>query len=503
MIKKIVSNITNKKIYIAMQIVFWLSVLPILILAFYNYPCADDFSASDTVRLAWVNTGSILAVVRAAWDNVVFNYLEWSGVFMSVFWTSLQFGIFGERYYGLVTIFTVVFLIVGAFYLGHVIFDKYLKTDKYVSRSVVLLYLFISIQCMPDGNEGLYWHAGVVNYTWAFAFLLMLLGITLSIHKEKSVKIKVIKVLLACALAVCVGGGNFITALQGSIWMLVLVAGVIAIRCLKEKATIGEGIKANVSVMIPAILVIVAFVASVSAPGNKVRIASTTGFGAIKAILVSFYYTLTDPFEKWIAWPIFVVVALAILFMWQMVKNTQYSYRYPGIVALLGFCFVSAAYTPSLYAQGEAGAGRQDNTVFLIWTIILFVVLFYVLGWLNQTIILNNTIDKDTLHKKTNVYAVGIILFWVVCSGLTVMIDEDTYIGTHAGYSLVSGQAKQYRMENEERLELLKGDEKNIVFSRFSNPPELLVFQDIFENPDEWLNQVMAEYYGKDSVRIE
>lgn len=486
-----------------MLVIFLSSLIPIAVLALYNYPCADDFSASDTVHLAWVNTGSIFAVLKAAWGNVVYNYLEWSGVFMSVFWTSLQFGIFGERYYGLVTIVTVVFLIVGAFYLGHVICDKYIKADKYISRSVVLLYLFISIQCMPDGNEGLYWHAGVVNYTWAFAFLLMLLGITLSIHKEKNVKIQVIKVLLACVLAVCVGGGNFITALQGSIWMTTLVFFVVVVGWLREERTLQESIKANVNVMIPAIVIIAAFAASVLAPGNKVRIASTTGFGAVKAVLVSFYYTLTDPFEKWIAWPIFVVVALAVPFMWQMVKETQYSYRYPGIVALLGFCFVSAAYTPSLYAQGEAGAGRQDNTVFLIWIIILFIVLFYFLGWLHQTITLNHTIDNAALHKKTNVYVIGIMLFWMVCSGLTVMIDEDTYIGTHAAYSLVSGQAKQYRMENEERLELLKGDKNNVVFSHFSNPPELLVFQDIYENPNEWLNQVMAEYYGKESVRIE
>ena len=486
-----------------MLVIFLSSLIPIAVLALYNYPCADDFSASDTVHLAWVNTGSIFAVLKAAWGNVVYNYLEWSGVFMSVFWTSLQFGIFGEKYYGIVTLFTIVFLLVGGFYLGHVIFDKYIKADKYLSRSLILLYLFISIQCMPDGNEGMYWHAGVVNYTWAFAFLLMLLGITLSIHIENNVKIKVIKVLLACVLAVCVGGGNFITALQGSIWMATLVAFVVIIGWLKEGRTLQESIKANVNVMIPAMVVIAAFAASVLAPGNKVRIASTTGFGAVKAILVSFYYTLTDPFEKWIAWPIFVIVALAVPFMWQMVKNTQYSYRYPGIVALLGFCFVSAAYTPSLYAQGEAGAGRQDNTVFLIWTIILFAVVFYFLGWVKCNLGITKEATDCNLNQKMKLYIAGVITFWFVFTGLTVMIDEDTYIGTHAGFSIVTGQAKQYREENEQRLELLKSEEKNIVFTSFSNPPELLIFEDIYENPEEWLNQVMAEYYGKESVRRE
>ena len=58
--------------------------------------------------------------------------------------------------------------------------------------------------------------------------------------------------------------------------------------------------------------------------------------------------------------------------------------------------------------------------------------------------------------------------------------------------------------ENEERLELLHNEEiKEVVFQGFTNPPELLTFQDITNNANDWLNQVMAEYYGKESVRRE
>ena len=189
--------------------------------------------------------------------------------------------------------------------------------------------------------------------------------------------------------------------------------------------------------------------------------------------------------------------------MWEIVKKTGYSYKYPGVIALLGFCFVSAAYTPSLYAQGEAGAGRQDNTVFLIWTIILYFVVFYVIGWINKNVVASSANTDFNLNNRMKIYIVGVLCFGFVFSGLTVLIDEDTYIGTHAGYAIISGQAQRYREENEQRLELLKSDEKDIVFSSFSNPPELLIFQDIFNNPEEWLNQVMAEYYGKESVRRE
>ena len=422
---------------------------------------------------------------------------------MSVFWTSLQPGIFGERYYGIITVLTIIFMTAGGFYLGHVIFDKYLKADKYASRCIVLLYLFVSIQCMPDGNEGLYWHAGVVNYTWAFAFLLLLLGLLLSVNLEKDSKKKAVKTVFACILAVCVGGGNFITALQGNIWLLLLVLVICGVNYCKNKKKLWENIKQNIAVILPAIIIVGSFAVSVMAPGNKVRMAAASGFGAVKAILVSFYYFFSDPFEKWISWPIIISLAVAIPFMWQIVKKTGYSFKNPGIIAFLGFCMVSAAYTPSLYAQGSAGAGRQDNTVFLIWTIILFAAIFYIVGWMYK-ILKPNLENKDSqLSQRTKVYIIGITIFWLAVSGLTVMIEENTYIGTFAGHSLISGQAQIYREENEQRLKLLKSDEQNVVLPSFSNPPELLIFEDITENPEGWLNRAMAEYYGKESVRRE
>ena len=501
-LKKSLDKITNKRIFHIMLLIFGISIIPIIMLAFYNYPCADDFSASDTAFWAWQDAKSIFAVIKAAWENVVYNYMEWSGVFMSVFWTSLQFGIFGERYYGITTLLAVGLFIFGGFYLGHVIFDKYLNADKYITRCIVILYLFTSIQCMPDGNEGLYWHAGVVNYTWAFSFLLMLLGLFLSINIENNKKYKVFKTFLACVLAVFVGGGNYITALQGSV-LLVFLLLLVCIKSCNNKQTILRYFKDNVMLIFPTISIIVAFVISVLAPGNKVRGASMNGFGAIKSILVSFYCFLDDPFEKWITWVIVISIAMVIPFMWQTVEKVEFTFKYPGVVALLGYCLASSAYTPSLYAQGEVGAGRLTNTVFLIWILILYAVVFYMLGWLNK-ILITDFKEKDIqLSNRMKVYIIGLSLVWFLCSGLAVLIDENTYICTSAGYAIISGQAQTYREENEYRLKLLKSDVEEVVVPSFSSPPELLLFQDIHMDKGEWLNQVMAEYYKKESVRRE
>ena len=44
LVKRSLEKITNKNIYHILQIIFVSSIIPILMLAFYNYPCADDFS---------------------------------------------------------------------------------------------------------------------------------------------------------------------------------------------------------------------------------------------------------------------------------------------------------------------------------------------------------------------------------------------------------------------------------------------------------------------------
>ena len=501
--KNVQKLITEKRIWIVMVIILLASLLPIVQLAFYNYPCADDFSASDSVRLAWLNTGSFIAVIKAAWENVIYNYLEWSGVFMSVFWTSLQFGIFGERFYGITTLIAVVLLVGGGFYLARVILTGYLKADKYVAGIIAVLYLFSTIQCMPDGNEGLYWHAGVVNYTWAFAFLLLLLAVVLSGYKEKKQSKKILKIVCGCILAVFVGGGNYLTALQGSMWMILVSVAAWGMTGSRNKKEFSKKLITNLGIFLPAICLVLSFVLSVTAPGNEVRMSGAQGFGALKAVLVSFYYCLTVPLQEWTTWPVVILLAMAIPFMWKTARRSGFLFPCPFLAVFLGFGMVSAGFTPNLYAQGQVGGGRLADTIFFLWIFWLYVVTFYVVGWFSRFM---ERREKGEFGRITiaQLYVCLIGCFWLGCSCLHFMIDEDVYVGTQAFYSIRTGQAENYRKDNENRLALLYNEDvKNVVFSGFSDPPDLLLFQDITYDANDWLNQVMAEYYGKESVKCE
>ena len=503
MIKKFFDAITVKKIYIFLLVVLGASIIPIFVLALYGYPSADDFSASDSVRMAWQASGSVLEVLKAAWQNTVFNYCEWSGVYASVFWTSLQPGIFGEQWYGVTAWITIVLLISSTFYLSHVIFSTYLNVSKYVSGCITILYLFAIIHCMPDGNEGIYWHAGVVNYTWAFAFLVYLIGLVLSLYKEKKQKKKNIKFVIATFMAIFVGGGNYITALQGSLVMILFsISSVVIGKIYMNKKTIGF-IRENILAIIPTFVIVIAFVVSVLAPGNQVRMNESQGMSPVGAVISSFWYAIKFPIQEWLNWPIVLLILISAPLMVTVVRKVEYNFSYPLLVLVIGYCLFATTFTPTLYAQAAFGEGRVENVSFFIWLFTTYAVLIYLLGWILHKGECGK-IGTDALSQRMKVCIITLGVLFVALSVIFVRKNTMIFVGTEALYSLVTGEAEQYKLENEERLKILYDDNiTEVVLPAFEAAPTLLMFQDITENPEEWLNIVVAEYYHKESVRRE
>lgn len=502
--KKLAEKITEKQISIVMLVVFLLSLLPILMLAKYNYPGADDFSASYTLRHAWVETGSVWAVLGKAIAYVKYTYTQWSGLFMSMFWTCLQPAVFGEQYYGITTVISIFLLVAGGFYFVHVLVEKCIGGTRAQVISLGSIYLFLLIQCMPDGNEGLYWHSGVVNYTWGFAFLLMLTGITVFLMLEEETKKRRIKLVLSIVFAIFVGGGNLLTALQGCIWMVMIAILFVMINMKKQECKLLEVIGKRKDVFVPTFVIIIAFAVSVFAPGNKVRMSlSGNGLGPIQAILESFIYCIEMPLKHWLRIPEILLLLLAIPFMWEVAKRSKLSYACPQLVATFGFLVASAAYTPNLYAQGNMIAGRLHDTAYFIFITVLFVVIFYVIGWIQQRVkCKTSNVAEIILSEKKLLYIVGISVLLVGSSVFYIAVGGNPYIGSEALQCMVSGQAETYKEENLIRIEKFhNSDVKEVELTGFSNPPQLLHFQDVAWDENDWINHAVARYYGKNSVR--
>lgn len=106
-------NIKFKKLefwQIFFKVVLWISILPLLVIAFYNHSTSDDFSYGWMTRIAWVDTHSLWEVIKAVMLNVKETYFTWQGSYSAIALFTLQPGIWGENVYFLST-----FIILGLF----------------------------------------------------------------------------------------------------------------------------------------------------------------------------------------------------------------------------------------------------------------------------------------------------------------------------------------------------------------------------------------------------
>ena len=93
--------------------------------------------------------------------------------------------------------------------------------------------------------------------------------------------------------------------------------------------------------------------------------------------------------------------------------------------------------------------------------------------------------------------------FLIFGSLLSVKEDAYYYSSTSAICDILNSNAKMYNEQCKERLALLTDSSVNEVeLKELQVRPELLFYQDITADSDEWVNTVVARYYHKEKVRV-
>lgn len=489
-------------------VIYALSLIPVLVIGKYDYPSADDFSMGLGTRLVYEATGSLLAVAGKILSETVRYYRTWIGYFTSCLFTTVSPATFGEAWYALTPAVILLALHVGVAVFFYALMEKALGMNRYARRCMTVLALFLMVQRMPEGSlrvEAFYWYSGAGNYTLTFsAGLLYLAFYVLSVCGVRS-KNRSLFLVLACIMGFLAGGGNYLSALSFAV-----VSVLFAVYLVKRK--IGR--------LLPAAFYLCGFAVSCLSPGNRIRGGEAEGYGALKSILLSLYYTLSYPLNQWMNWAVLLILALAGVIFWmgfaEKVGNgaqaVQLGFTAPFPAAVLAYGIVSCVVTPALYAQGNMDAGRIQSTFWLHAVLVLLLLEWYLVGGLYRRFSkeqnvsaasgLQNASAASCLRNGAGGFVRAILLFFVVFSLLAVKGNPDFYTGTSAVSELLDGSAAQYGRENEERLRILKNPgEQDVVLPRYSVQPNLLYFEDVSEDPGDWINQKMSEYYGKNSIR--
>ena len=137
----------------------------------------------------------------------------------------------------------------------------------------------------------------------------------------------------------------------------------------------------------------------------------------------------------------------------------------------------------------------MKNIIFCSYLILLVLNVLYWLGWLRQ-------------HRKESRPSAELPLLptlgaLILCMILTLAAGRlRGGISLASAYTaLSSGQAATYYAEALERLTVLKDPSIRVAkLKPYSDPPYLLFFDDLKDDPDAWQNRDMAKYYEKEKV---
>lgn len=529
-------------------VIYALSLIPVLVIGKYDYPSADDFSMGLGTRLVYEATGSLHAVAGKILSETVRYYRTWIGYFTSCLFTTVSPATFGEAWYALTPAVILLALHVGVAVFFYVLMEKALGMNRYARRCMTVLALFLMVQRMPEGSlrvEAFYWYSGAGNYTLTFsAGLLYLAFYVLSVCGVRR-KNRSLFLVLACIMGFLAGGGNYLSALSFAV-----VSVLFAVYLVKMKIRQGENSRMGrlcvIGSLLPAAFYLCGFAVSCLSPGNRIRGGEAEGYGALKSILLSLYYTLSYPMNQWMNWAVLLILALAGVIFWMGFAEIEFSganakaggaadsetgggaqavqrscgaaapekagngaqavqlgFTAPFPAAVLAYGIVSCVVTPALYAQGNMDAGRIQSTFWLHAVLVLLLLEWYLVGGLYRRFSKEqNASAASCLRNGAGGFVRAILLFFIVFSLLAVKGNPDFYTGTSAVSELLDGSAAQYGRENEERLRILKNPrEQDAVLPRYTVQPNLLYFEDVSEDPGDWINQKMSEYYGKNSIR--
>ena len=505
-------KINIRTLSLVLMDLFALSLVPMLVLGFYDWPSADDFSMALQPHLYYVEHGGFFGTVWASLEKSWVVYSQYEGYFFSIMLTCICPAVFGEGWYALTPFLILGMLIFGVSYFFDALFVRAWKLNRDLSRIASVVTLFLMIHCIEKGGtrvEAFYWYSGAINYTFTFGMAFFWLGLIIRSVYEENAPARKRKLFWAVFWGFWMGGANYLTALELAICSVLIL--IIWFMVKRGKFTLegaDEGqTKAFGRVWIPAVMNLIGFACSCFSPGNVVRSAETQHYGAVKAVMLSLYSTFDVMVNDMMRWEVLVALLLLIPVFWTMGAGMKQKLQHPVLFSLFAYLLVSSNVTPPYYAVANIGAGRLRVLAWMELVFMLVLTVFYLTVWARQRIAANVTKSDaaDGRFSETASMLIAMLLaFLLAGSVLCVIPDEHYYSVTSAAADLLDGIAKGYKEENLARLELFKDESiTDVTLKPYDNKPELLIFMDITHDRSDWLNAAVSKYYGKKSVAVE
>ena len=491
-----------------------LILLPLFVIAHFNYPCSDDFAYAGAIYTGIKNDIGFWGIVKGCWETAVRFYHDWQGRYFDDVVSAFGLGTAVPRYYFLGTYLTLVLFVAGSIGFIRTVTYRVCHWDSGVSWITAVLMTAMQILYVPYPSEGFYWYVGATGYTVAYALLLLLeqmlilfyLGGDSSIkssvredgtgelserndvrfYQARIGKTQIFSGIMAVILTAMIGGSNYSTGL--------LTAEILALACL---IMLMQKKRCGFLLMILAEYLVCFVKFNALSPGNHARMGNVESLGVAGSIIASLKQGAVF-IREWFRLPLFFFLAVIFLLGAYQVAKMKFSFRLPGVVTVISFGLYCSMMTPPFFAGATWGPGRLINLVYFSFYFFLTGNLLYWTGWAVHRF------EKLRAAAQKKVEALPVLLCFFVLLFISLKIyGLQSASSSSALLSLAKGEAAEYLKENESRWEIYTDDSiKDAEVEDFSVKPYVLYHDDIAEDETDWRNYTVAGFFGKESVRL-
>ncbi len=494
------SGSTLKKIAYIMLGIMTVVLIPMVLVAIYSRPFADDFGYSATVHTVWRNSHSVIGIIGAMCSEVKDVYYSWQGSFSALALFSIQPAVFGDKLYGLSTV-----ILLGTFVLGNYYFFSKVLKDRKTAVIIFSAIVILCTQTLPHAFQGFYWWNGASYYTLFYSLMLIQWGM---LYERQ-------KVVLPCILGFLLGGGNLVSGLLGlEVTVLFLITYIVFY--FEEKAETKKEqlhIKADISIrniISTAVILIFSaagFAINILAPGNAVRAAESVSQNPLEAVGNSFLEAYRY-FNEWLDLPLLLLLMFVFPFIWHYAKGKPS--RIPFFVlAFFAYCLFASTFTPTLYSMSEVGPRRVQNIRYFVF--VLFLVLMEVEACKRTRVLMEGRIyfahGRETVFMYLKGYMLVMICGVAVVLGINTIPKENraNLTSIAALRSLLIGESRAYAKERDAWSEILESEDRVVTLPELYNHPVPIYYVefDITGNPEDYRDKSMCQYYDKDMIILE
>lgn len=487
--KKIAGFRPKPAVWTAIAVILLIVLLiPLLRLAEYAVPWYDDYNYGRFARTAMRSGKTLGNALKGVAECVHISWYAWQGTYGSIIFMVLTPAIWGEEFYFWGPVFLILLLTISVCMFVYTLMRTVLEADSNASFGIGIVTATLTLEMMHTAQAGIYWYNGGVHYVGMHSVMLLALAAALrSIYTDKMLN-RVVFTVTGVLLAVLTAGGNFVTALQG-----ILFLGTLTVLGIMKRGKRAAG----------TILMLLAYAAgfavNVSAPGNARRARSYVGWGMspVRAVLTSFKEGALHAW-KFTGFMTLVVILFALPMILYAVRRSDFHFKMPGLVSAWSFGLYSAGFTPSLYSMGNPGLGRTLNAVKLTWQILLVLNVIYWCGFLCK-----KQVKPDLGEQMCRWWYYPMLAVCVLLCFHAEKNPEGSFCSYGAWYEIHSGLAYNFYQEYLERVEILKGDEEDVVLTPYHWTPWMICIGDLSEDTKDESNRALADWYNKESVRVE